>query len=135
MGNDGKIDCRLCGERHRPGLTCPKFIVKGAPAAPRVVVIDNEMEQANAPDPQTAANTDPVAANTPPEPPKAAANKPKLKKRKPAPLLNAANSECAPAVGGIPPYCKNQRRVDVDRRREYMRNLMRRKREVERATK
>ena len=110
MGNDGKIDCRLCGERHRPGPTCPKFMVKAA----RVVVIDNTAEQANVPEQRDSRNRKPRSvdngmANTPPPMANSVANKP----------------------AAAPSY----KYRDADRRREYQRDLMRRKRAETRAAK
>ena len=102
--------CFHCGTRHWSTEDCP----------------------AGKPD---AVNTPDYAVNTPPEPPKIVANRPKQRKRNPAPALDAVNAECQSPTGGIPGYMVRQRYKDADRRREYLRVWMRRKREAERAAK
>ena len=59
MGNDGAIDCRLCGKRHRMGVTCPDFMVaapKAKPANKARAIVDK---------PAKVVDSAPVVVDTP----------------------------------------------------------------------
>lgn len=106
--------CRLCGKRHYG--PCPDLMVVSRlvfavgtpnPAANSADLAVNKPENC-------AANTNPESENH-------------------APILDAANTKCQSPTGETPGYIAKARYKDVDRRREYMRNFMRRKRAEKKA--